>query len=305
MPQTFINKSNIPDETLNRDEILFEQVHIEITNHCGYKCYFCPREQLVRDRGFISMEDIETVMKRVDDAVGTFAGPIHLANYGEAMLDRKLPQKIRLLTTHWPNSHPLFVTTLGVKWDRSQLLELVEAGLKEIRVSFYSHTKDQYEKVTGVDGMNTAKKNLKELVDIANERPGSLRILVKTGLQGAEEEMVTDEKGNFLQWLTDIGVDHTEETPLHNYGKSRVYAKPDKEICSFVDAYRSRILQVTWDLKVIPCCFDFNATMKIGDLRIQGIREIYDSEPYRKLVYALANQDYKELPICRLCSKKR
>src|SRR5690606_18548238 len=38
---------------------------------------------------------------------------------------------------------------------------------------------------------------------------------------------------------------------------------------------------VTWDGKVVPCCFDKDAQFQMGDLHKQPFREIWLSEKYR------------------------
>ena len=66
---------------------------------------------------------------------------------------------------------------------------------------------------------------------------------------------------------------------------------------------RRRILQVTWDLDVIPCCFDFNATVTFGNLREQSLAEIFAGETYRKFIEAhLANQ-IEVYPVCVGCER--
>ena len=62
-----------------------------------------------------------------------------------------------------------------------------------------------------------------------------------------------------------------------------------------------RILQVVWDLDVIPCCFDFTGTVTSSNLREQSLAEIFAGETYRKFIEAhLANQ-IEVYPVCGGC----
>jgi len=59
----------------------------------------------------------------------------------------------------------------------------------------------------------------------------------------------------FFKWIDSLGIDTKVEMPLHNYGDGRKYNKSEKtKVCSIVSGWRKHILQITWDLKVIPCC---------------------------------------------------
>jgi radical SAM protein with 4Fe4S-binding SPASM domain len=63
-------------------------------------------------------------------------------------------------------------------------------------------------------------------------------------------------------------------------------------------------LQITWDLNVQPCTFDFNASMKLGNLRTQSIAEILNGEPYRALALAQSTGDLSRYPVCANCDRK-
>src|SRR5437762_1537128 len=90
--------------------LTFEQIRIENTAHCSYHCFFCPREKLTREKGFMPVEDFELVLSRIGD----HNGRVDLHGFGEPLLDRFLTKKVHILKKKWPNAVPSIYTTLGV-----------------------------------------------------------------------------------------------------------------------------------------------------------------------------------------------
>ena len=50
----------------------FQEVHIENTNSCGYKCVMCPRESHTRRIGFMSTDDFAFLLERTAPFQGIF-----------------------------------------------------------------------------------------------------------------------------------------------------------------------------------------------------------------------------------------
>lgn len=58
---------------------------------------------------------------------------------------------------------------------------------------------------------------------------------------------------------------------------------------------------ITWDGKVIPCCFDKDADFQLGDLSKMRFKEIWNSNPYQDFRKQLF-QSRQEIEICKNCS---
>jgi radical SAM protein with 4Fe4S-binding SPASM domain len=59
---------------------------------------------------------------------------------------------------------------------------------------------------------------------------------------------------------------------------------------------------ITWDGKVVPCCFDKDAKHQLGDLTRQSFAEVWNSESYKTFRAALL-RSRKEIDICTNCSE--
>ena len=58
---------------------------------------------------------------------------------------------------------------------------------------------------------------------------------------------------------------------------------------------------VTWDGKVVPCCFDKDAEHIMGDLRQDSFRDIWNGSKYR-LFRKILLTDRVSTDICRNCT---
>jgi radical SAM protein with 4Fe4S-binding SPASM domain len=59
---------------------------------------------------------------------------------------------------------------------------------------------------------------------------------------------------------------------------------------------------VTWDGKVVPCCFDKDAQHQIGNLKEKSFRDVWQSEQYQKFRQSVLT-GRKEVDICKNCSE--
>src|SRR5215218_7368446 len=75
-----------------RSPILPEIVQIESTNICNAKCVFCPRDDMHRRQGVMS---VDLFKKIVDECAELGITHVRVHNYGEAFLDRHLTEKVR------------------------------------------------------------------------------------------------------------------------------------------------------------------------------------------------------------------
>jgi radical SAM protein with 4Fe4S-binding SPASM domain len=59
---------------------------------------------------------------------------------------------------------------------------------------------------------------------------------------------------------------------------------------------------ITWDGRVVPCCFDKDASHALGELKNQSFREIWQSDSYRNFRGAIL-RSRAEIDICKNCTE--
>lgn len=59
---------------------------------------------------------------------------------------------------------------------------------------------------------------------------------------------------------------------------------------------------ITWDGKIVPCCFDKDAQHQLGDLNMHSFNEIWNNDAYKNFRVQLT-KGRKEIDICKNCSE--
>ena len=289
---------NIP---MNRP--LFQEIHIENTNSCGYKCTMCPRESQTRRIGYMSVDDFSLVL----DRIGPFEGIFHLHGFGEPLLDRQLIPKVAKLKEKCPSATTLIFSTLGVKVSEDYFTKLLEAGLDTMVISLYGFNQQNYKQVHGYDGLELVKRNLQLLSKAMKETKSSFKAAIKIPSPTISISLPSaklSEGETFCKWAAELGFEIRTWSYVHNYSSGRHYNEPNTEkMCPVISGRRKGILNITWDLKVIPCCYDFNATIPFGNLREQTLEEVFSSPEYLKFTIAHTVNNLADYPVCQNCEK--
>jgi radical SAM protein with 4Fe4S-binding SPASM domain len=113
-----------------------------------------------------------------------------------------------------------------------------------------------------------------------------------------------EEARDLIQKIQDFGFELALWPRVHNYGDGRSFNKPAADLlCPVIEGKRKHILNITWDLNVIPCCFDFNATIRFGNLRESSLEEIFSGPQYLQFVIAHRSKATENYPVCENCEK--
>jgi MoaA/NifB/PqqE/SkfB family radical SAM enzyme len=241
------------------------------------------------------------------DRVGDHEGLIDLHGFGEPLLDKLLPDKIAMVSSRLPKARPRFYSTLGVKVPPDYFSRLVAAGLRHVEVSFYGFDAESYFQAHGSRRYEVARENLIRLCEVQRTSAGKVNVVVRAFPKhdmikqpGANPQRVEE----FHQWLDRLGVEVYRERDLHNYGNGRQYNEAGRGVpCSVVWGYRRRVLQITWDLYVIPCCFDSNAEVRLGNLRTHSLEEVFSSPGYVEFIQDHIEDRLEAYPVCAKCER--
>src|SRR5687768_18405858 len=124
----------------DRSPIMPEIVQIESTNICNAKCVFCPRDEMHRRQGIMSLD---LYKKIVDECVELGITHVRVHNYGEPFVDRKLVEKVRYAKEKG-------IREVGMISNGSLITEevargMIEAGLDAINISVDAAGKEVFE----------------------------------------------------------------------------------------------------------------------------------------------------------------
>ena len=276
--------------------LLHPEVRYEVTDHCNASCIMCPRDEheFGREHGIMDQDKYE---KSIDEVISIGAKKIVLTGFGEPMLDKRLEQKIAYASYRGLSTY--FITN-GSALTSKRSRRILEAGLSEMRVSFYGMSPETYNAVMqGLDFERT-KKGLMEFIELRNQLNAHTKIQISY-LVLPENKSDTEEFRNFWEPL----VEAIEIWKPHNFGDGRSYRERINSVDVKATCGRPENgpFQIQWNGEVIPCCYDYNNKIVLGNAFETPVLEILNSPKYRLLRYAHKMKKFEIFPYCNQCDQ--
>lgn len=299
------------------------EVRIEPTNLCNYTCVMCPRETHDRQKGYMPMEFYKSV---VDEVILMGAKQITLVNFGEPFIDPTLEDKIYyasqkglrtyIITNaslfHLP-SRSEFAKQCGEKMTKIEAA--VRAGLTELRLSFYGANKEDYEKIMVGGKFEQTESNIRLLVEMRNKFGRDIvSPTIKEEMKSPEISMYflefnkdknshSEEMKEFLNYTKEFA-DYIEVWRPHNFGDGRSYRDRNKQqerkSCGRPN---SGPIQINWKGIVVPCCYDYNEEIPLGNIAQQTVEEVLKGSAYEKLRESHNTGKFEMVPYCDQCDQ--
>jgi len=246
-----------------------EIVQIEATNICNAKCTFCPRDDMTRRQGVMEMA---LFRKIVDECASLGIGHVRMHNYGEAFVDKKLPEKIAYAKAK--GIPEVGVITNGSLLGPDVARAVIEAGLDAINISLDAAGKETFESTRLGLKYDKVIANVEGLVRIRRElgrrRPKLILSFVRQD-NSAEEQAFID------HWSA--VADKIHITELHNWAGTLKRRADVNFPC-----YRQWLtFTVLWDGRVSLCCADLDGHVVLGDLATETIAGVWNGDAYRRV----------------------
>lgn len=254
----------------------------------------CPREKMDRLEGIMEMDLFKQI---VDECRELGAAAVFLGGFGEPLMDPLIVDRIRYV-----KQQGLFCNFIsnGSLWNETLAREIIEAGLDEIRFSFYGQNKATYEEVHRGLNYEITRNNIYKLIELRKtlESKNPTVMVYFLNLNQNHEHLDAFRK----EW--EPVADFIEIWQPHNFTDGRGYrdlqAPRKKESCG---RPKNGPLQFQYDGTMIPCCYDYAGKVVLGDCREQSIPEVLRGEKYEALRQAHANEDYSNQPLCDNCDQ--
>ncbi len=272
-------------------------IHIENTSACGAKCVMCPREQLTRPFGVM---DFELFKRLIDECSQKWqVRELHLHGFGEALLEKSFARKVAYAKSK--GIKDTYVVTTGAPMKEEVSRELVLAGLDRVKFSFYGATKQTYEKVHVNLNFDEVVGNIRQLLAVRKALGRRNPAVTLQFLPQPDNGYETEEFVALWRDHVDRSAgDRLVASQLHNYGGGRSYVDVEgRSMQSCILPFTT--MQITWDGRVISCCYDFNAEFVLDNIFDRSIEEAWNNEMFRRLRDAHRRRDLKEFPFCDKC----
>ncbi len=288
-------------------------VSFEPTTSCNLRCPECPSglREFTRPTGMLQKsffeQTIDDIHKELLYLIFYFQGEPYLNPDFLKMVRYAHEKKIYTATS--TNAH--YLTDAKAK-------ETVESGLDRLIISIDGTTQEVYEQYRVGGHLNKVLEGARNIVKWKKELKRKTPFVVFQFLvvkpnehQLEEVKQLAKEVGVDDVWFKTAQVYDYEKDPnqlIPTLGKySRYHKKSDG---SYV--LKNKLLNhcwklwhanvITWDGLVVPCCFDKDAAHRLGNLKTQTFKQIWNNDNYRAFRKELL-MGRKNIDICSNCSE--
>jgi radical SAM protein with 4Fe4S-binding SPASM domain len=286
-------------------------IGIEPTTSCNLRCPECPSglRSFTRPTGMLS----EQLFTRVIDELKNTLTYLTFYFQGEPFLHPTFLSLVsqaasrRIFTSTSTNAH--YFTDANAR-------ATVESGLNRLIISIDGTTQDVYEAYRVGGSLEKVIEGTKRLLHWRNEMNSSMQVVFQFLVVKPNEHQVADVR----RLANDLGVDDVlyKTAQIYDYqngsdlipsdDKYSRYSKNADGTFSIKNPFDNHCWKmwqscvITWDGKVVPCCFDKDAHHVMGDLNQSTFREIWTGENYHQFRSTLL-RSRSEIEMCRNCTE--
>jgi radical SAM protein with 4Fe4S-binding SPASM domain len=285
---------------------------IEPTTACNLGCPECPSglKQFSRDTGNLKAENFHRWLDQLAPTLSYlnfyFQGEPFIHNDILSFISKASQKGIYTSTS--TNAH--FITEKKAE-------EIVRSGLDRILISIDGTTQEVYEQyrvhgnlqkvLDGTKNLVQARKNLKSrtphiIFQFLVVRPNEHQI-------EEAQQLANEYKVDEIRFKTAQMYDYENGNPLiptiEKYSRYKRLSNGKFIVKSSLDNHCWRMWSgavITWDGKVVPCCFDKDATHEMGNLAKEDFKSIWNGKAYEQFRRQLL-KGRKEIDICKNCSE--
>jgi pyruvate-formate lyase-activating enzyme len=271
---------------------------VEVTNRCNYKCNFCTHSQMNHRFG-----DIDPVFLRkvLIEAYDMGIKRVGLYTIGEMFLCKDI-------ITHIKNAKEIgyeyiYADTNGALADRKNLEAVITAGLDSIKFSINAGKRETYKKIHGQDKFETVLENLQTCYELKQNLNKKFKIMVSfvvTKENEDEVELLHDMVGPYINkyMVHPISIRHNNEYDIRNTLEPKMGKHIQKIPCFMVFTR----LHITFEGYLSACCQDFNYDLLLADLKKTTLKEAWVSKNAIELRQAHMNRNVAGF-LCDNCIK--
>ena len=281
-------------------------VSAELTNTCNLNCpqCFAGSGLMTRKRGFMDID----LYKKVMMELSPYLYNTNLYFQGEPMLH---PQFFSFISI--PKKAHSVVSTNGHFLSAENSEKLVSSPLNRLIVSLDGFDQTTYSTYRVNGNITNVTEGLKNLAIAKKKHKSSLKIEIQFLVNSINENQIEQvrqfAKGlNILLRLksmqiinkTEIGSWLPSERHFSRYRmKEGEYVSKNQLPDRCARLWFNPV--ITWDGKVVPCCFDKNAEYVMGDLYNESFREIWDGPKFRIFRKSILTGRHM-IEMCRDCT---
>jgi radical SAM protein with 4Fe4S-binding SPASM domain len=264
---------------------------IEASSVCNLKCEFCDAtiNKIGTKSGYM---EFDTFTKIIDEGaeLGLYAIKLNSGARGEPLLNRNIVKMVEYAKQK--GIIDVYLNTNAVLLSKELSLELIDAGLDRISISFEGMNSDVYEKYRVGAKYEKVKQNILNLVDV-RDSIGSCNPKIRIQTVGVPE--ILQDISEYIHFWGDI----VDEVALID---SKDYKNLNKNLVSdWACPYIWQRMMVTWDGTISVCGFDYSNNHKLGNVKIDSIKDAWGGAEMKRIRMLHKEGMSHKIAICNGC----
>lgn len=281
-------------------------IGIELTNICNLNCPECVSGsgKMIREKGFMHLDLFEKILNEL----GPYLYNINLFYQGEPMLH---PDFFTFLNKS--REFHTIVSTNGHFLSSENADRIAASGLNELIVSLDGMDQQTYSAYRVNGDWSIVMQGIKNVSEAIKERSSKLKLIIQVLVSRQNEHQLPEIKKfasamNASLRLKSMQIINNDsfENRLPSLRKFRRYEKKGENYLLRNDLPNRcpRLWLnpvITWNGKVLPCCFDKDASHIMGDINEDTFRDIWTGPRYRLFRKTILNER-RSVDICNNCT---
>ena len=284
---------------------------LEPTTSCNLRCPQCPSglRSFSRPTGMLqpdlNRKVIDELSKELTYITYYFQGEPYLNQDFLSMVTYASSKNIYTATS--TNAHYL---------SKQNAEETVRSGLKRLIISIDGVEQDSYSKYRIGGDLEKVIKGTKELIAAKKRLKSNTPFVIWQFIVFRHNE---HEISKVKELAKEVGVDKLalKSAQIYDYELGSELIPENKKYSRYIkEGLRYKIKNgllnhcwrmwhscvITWDGKIVPCCFDKDATYRLGELEQNTFHSIWTGEEYQRF-RRLVLKSRSNIDICRNCSE--
>jgi len=287
---------------------------VEPTNHCNLKCPECPSGlgTLIRPLGLLKIDDFKNIVNQIK-STGFY---IQLFFQGEPFINKQLPLMIKYTRE---NNIYVSISTNGHFINGKNVDSVLENAPDKLIFSIDGLDEESYQNYRVGGTFKQADEGLRFLTRRKRELGKKLPFVEFQFIVMKQNEHQLDD---VLKYGKDAGVDKVvfKTMQVSSYENALHYLPSKKKFRRYnIDNGKYQIKSklknhcfalwrtsvITWDRRVVPCCFDKDANFELGKLNgvpENNIKQIWRSDAYQNFRKSILD-NRKGNSMCNNCTE--
>jgi radical SAM protein with 4Fe4S-binding SPASM domain len=287
-------------------------ISVEPTTSCNLRCPECPSglRSFTRATGMLD----ESFFRKTIDELAEHLTYLTFYFQGEPYLHKNFLEMVQYAATK--NIYTA-TSTNGHYLNDANCQKTIASGLDRLIISIDGTTQETYQQYRVGGQLDKVIEGAKNIVSWKKKLNSQTPYIIFQFLVVRPNEHQIDE----LKLLAkEIGVDEvilkTAQVYDYTHGNELIptidkysrYKKKSDGTYTIKNTLENNCWKlwhscvITWDGKVVPCCFDKDAQHQLGDLQTNSFREVWNNAAYKNFRAKLV-KGRKEIDICTNCSE--